>query len=84
MEREEKVRAEPLGFEVGRGELRAGADIFRELRVVLAGEGGLGDRDVVFSFAVEMGGPSVRVLDREEFRALAQMDLILVAEEVGG
>ncbi|NBV52967.1 MAG: hypothetical protein EBR83_05485, partial [Verrucomicrobia bacterium] len=62
LELEEQVRAQPLGFEVGRAELRAGADVLRELGVVLPGERGLGDADEVFAFAVEVRGASVRVL----------------------
>ena len=84
LELEEQIRAEPLGFEISRGELRASADVARELGVVLPGKRRLSDADEVFPLAVEMRGPTVRVLDREELRPLPEADLLLIAEEVGG
>jgi len=84
LELEEEIRAEPLGIKIGRGELRAGADVASELGVVLAGERGLGDAHEVFAFAVEMRGATVRIFDREELCTLAEADLFLIVEEVGG
>ena len=79
-EREEQVRAHPLRLEVGGGQARSGADVFRELRVVLAVVGGLGDADVVFALALEVRDPAVGLLLGQDPGPVAQPGLLRAAE----
>ena len=82
LEGEEEVGAQPLGLEVGGGELGARPDVLGEFRIVLPGEGGLGDLDEIFPLAVQVGGPAVAVLDRKQLGAFAEADRLLAEEEV--
>ena len=82
LEHEEEVGAQPLRLQVGRRQLRAGADVAGELGVVLAREGLLGDAHEVFAFAVEVSRSSVGILGGQQLRPLAETDLLLAEEEV--
>ena len=64
-----------MGLEVAWGELRPGSDVLGELGVILADQRGFGDAHVVLSFAIEVSGTSVRILDREELVTLPQANL---------